>query len=572
MKWIGQHIWDFISRFRSDVYLEAVESGTIASGGNLGLDSNNKIVKEADTGITDLHGAGVDGSADQLLTDNGDGTVTSESGLTWSGSLLSMSSAASNSPLFYITNTNTDANPPWVIFFKDATGADNDKIGKFVFRGKNDAGTNQHFAEIVGSIADATDGQEAGKLELKVCEYDGSGSVLSTTTGLTLDGDTNADGEIDVTIGAGAASTTTIAGTLTMGSTAFVNNSGVVQVATQGTIDHDSLANFVANEHIDWTGDVSASSVVHTNNITDLHGAGVDGSANQILTDDGDGTVTSEANFTFDGEDLMITSATNQKPIVTIKSTTNSNKGSSLVFVSDKGAAGADDDYIGNIYFYGDNDAQEQILFSAIQGRVVTAADTDEAGRLLFKVATSNGSAYSVTTGLDLFGHATTNDVDATIGSGIASDVTVAGNLTVTTGATIPSRKFTVTSDTHFEYQGDVLYHGTGATTQGNLYTLKHDGSWSGADADNVTLSSGLLAISLGTDPDVDGMLIRGMITFDSDMGTLGDKLYVSTTGGEITNTAPSSSGEVVRVIGYVLDSTDGQIWFGPDNSWVEIA
>ena len=42
MKWIGQHIWDFISRFRSDVYLEAVESGTIASGGNLGLDSNNK--------------------------------------------------------------------------------------------------------------------------------------------------------------------------------------------------------------------------------------------------------------------------------------------------------------------------------------------------------------------------------------------------------------------------------------------------------------------------------------------------------------------------------------------------
>tara|TARA_R100001082_G_C4282658_1_gene124571 strand:- start:94 stop:651 length:558 start_codon:yes stop_codon:yes gene_type:complete len=45
MKWIGQHIWSLISRFRSDVYLETVESGTITSGGNLGLDSNNKIVK-----------------------------------------------------------------------------------------------------------------------------------------------------------------------------------------------------------------------------------------------------------------------------------------------------------------------------------------------------------------------------------------------------------------------------------------------------------------------------------------------------------------------------------------------
>jgi len=50
MKWIGQHIYDLISRFRSDVYLEDVSSGTIASGGNLGLDSNNKIVKAAEVG------------------------------------------------------------------------------------------------------------------------------------------------------------------------------------------------------------------------------------------------------------------------------------------------------------------------------------------------------------------------------------------------------------------------------------------------------------------------------------------------------------------------------------------
>jgi hypothetical protein len=45
MKWIGQHIWDLISRFRSDVYLEDISTGTIASGSNLGLDSNNKVVK-----------------------------------------------------------------------------------------------------------------------------------------------------------------------------------------------------------------------------------------------------------------------------------------------------------------------------------------------------------------------------------------------------------------------------------------------------------------------------------------------------------------------------------------------
>ena len=65
MKWIGQHIWDQISRFRNDVYLEDISTGTIASGGNLGLDSNNKIVKatEATGDITSVAltaGTGVD--------------------------------------------------------------------------------------------------------------------------------------------------------------------------------------------------------------------------------------------------------------------------------------------------------------------------------------------------------------------------------------------------------------------------------------------------------------------------------------------------------------------------------
>ena len=66
MKWIGQHIYDLISRFRSDVYLEDVSTGTIASGGNLGLDSNNKIVKatEATGDLTSIvAGTGLSGTS-----------------------------------------------------------------------------------------------------------------------------------------------------------------------------------------------------------------------------------------------------------------------------------------------------------------------------------------------------------------------------------------------------------------------------------------------------------------------------------------------------------------------------
>ena len=136
MKWIGQHIWDFISRFRSDVYMEAIESGTIASGGNLGLDSNNKVVKEADTGITDLHGAGVDGAANQMLTDDGDGTVTSEANLTYNGVTLDVNGSSTigntvaNPLLTLDTSTTTTAGMSGVLIDVDgsSTGA-NDTRG-----------------------------------------------------------------------------------------------------------------------------------------------------------------------------------------------------------------------------------------------------------------------------------------------------------------------------------------------------------------------------------------------------------------------------------------------------------
>jgi len=62
MKWIGQHIIDLIARFRSDVYLEDIDTGTIASGGNLGLDSNNKIVKATvSSGSGDITGVDLTG-------------------------------------------------------------------------------------------------------------------------------------------------------------------------------------------------------------------------------------------------------------------------------------------------------------------------------------------------------------------------------------------------------------------------------------------------------------------------------------------------------------------------------
>ena len=69
IKWIGQHIWDFVSRFRNDVYLENIADGTVASDKFLGLDSNNKIVKETITS-----GSG-DIESISITTDSGGGSA-----------------------------------------------------------------------------------------------------------------------------------------------------------------------------------------------------------------------------------------------------------------------------------------------------------------------------------------------------------------------------------------------------------------------------------------------------------------------------------------------------------------
>ena len=132
--------------------------------------------------------------------------------------------------------------------------------------------------------------------------------------------------------------------------------------------------------------------------------------------------------------------------------------------------------------------------------------------------------------------------------------------------------KFTVTGDTDGTHQGDVVYFGgTTSMTTGAIYHYKSDGTWELADADAASTSDGLLAVALGAASDTNGMLLRGMVTLDHDPGAVGDVLYLSTTAGDATATAPSGNNDIVRIIGYCLHASNGQIWFDPDKTFVEV-
>ena len=133
MKWIGQNIWDLISRFRSDVYLENVTEDTQTHV--VGIDANGKLYKQ-DAATGDITGV-------SITTDSGGGVASA-----------------------------------------------------------NDVSGSADFSLLGG-----------------------------TGVGITNSGTT------------------------------------ITAVAVPGEIDHDSLSNFVANEHIDWTADQGGTNI-HSGNYT----------------------------------------------------------------------------------------------------------------------------------------------------------------------------------------------------------------------------------------------------------------------------------------------------------------
>jgi len=113
---------------------------------------------------------------------------------------------------------------------------------------------------------------------------------------------------------------------------------------------------------------------------------------------------------------------------------------------------------------------------------------------------------------------------------------------------------------------------GSDALAAGKLMYLHSGGDWKYADADAVATSGAvLLGIALGTAVS-DGILLRGYFDATDIQGSFvkGGVCYISETAGAIDFTAPSASGDVVRVVGYGTD-TANVIYFNPSGDWIEL-
>ena len=115
--------------------------------------------------------------------------------------------------------------------------------------------------------------------------------------------------------------------------------------------------------------------------------------------------------------------------------------------------------------------------------------------------------------------------------------------------------------------QTDDINAGEAITVMDCVY-LHSDGEWHQADADAVATGEGMLAISLEAKTNGQAMNVALPGTFvrdDSWTWTVGGEIYLSCTAGSITQTAPSGTDDVVRVIGYATHAD--RLFFDPDKT-----
>lgn len=575
MKFIGQHIVNLIARFRSSIYLEGVKTGTIASGGNLGLDSDNKIVKDSGVGATDLHGAGVDGAANQLLTDNGDGTVTSEPTLLFTSDTLS------------IGGDNADG-----IFIKRQDHGDGGG-GHFNIAGSNGTGTNQNGGALKFYGGQGTGTGDGGDIEFWAAADGTSGSSLNGFGALPrlkvdADGDTTISGNLN------------ILGTIYSSGDATVFGNDIIFEGTSDDVHEVTLSGgnpgsditvtlpastgTLALQNEDTTGNAATATTLEA--ARDIGGVSFNGSASINLpgvnTAGNQNTSGTAAGLSAtlsvnNGGTGATTFASNS--LLTGNSTSAIQAEAELTYDSDTLLIGPDDLTSSYIKKRTHSDGGG----GSLQMWAAEGGGTDKTGGILgFYAGASTGTASGGN--IRFYTCPPTGDSDADVNPhvlrmSIEADGEVNFNNNVVRSF---HRKLTPTStSTSGDADGDVVYFGNGpggagSTTAGYIYFYKGTGNWELADADSTTLGgNGFLAVSIGTDPSTDGMLVRGMVTHHVEIeGTEGQGaiLYLSTTTGVATVDPPTSSGDLVRIIGYALDTDNDQMYFNPSMDWIEIA
>ena len=483
MKWIGQQIYDLASRFRNDVFLEDISTGTIASGAHLGLDSNNKIVKA------------VDGGGD--LTSIVAGTGLSGTSLT--GPIPTLNVDASQTQ---ITSVGTIGTGVWQGTTIKTAYIGDDQVTEDKLANTLLAEIDANTAKVTNVTTNLTATTHASQITIN--SSDGTNVIVAEASG-------------------------SIAGVMSVTHHDKLDAIEASATADQSKSDIDGLAITTVGT-IDtgvWNGTAITAAYIAAaqTNITSLgtltaltvDNIGING---DTITASGDLAIVATGNdITVDSDTFTMTSSTADAPIIKLVNTTNDDQTSQLIFeklrADDAVAVGQN---IGEIWFRGQDSAQNTQNYGFVLGEIDVSTSGQESGKVSLGIANHDGGNGR---GLILTGGSENNEVDATIGLGANSVTTVAGTLTMGSTAAIGNTGLLTVGAQ------------TGITACTNLVTVGTIGTgvWNGTaiasaylDADTMHYSAQRQLTHHTIQDDIDTQVVFLSLTdFDAENTTIGN-------------------------------------------------
>ena len=483
MKWIGQQIYDLASRFRNDVFLEDISTGTIASGAHLGLDSNNKIVKA------------VDGGGD--LTSIVAGTGLSGTSLT--GPIPTLNVDASQTQ---ITSVGTIGTGVWQGTTIKTAYIGDDQVTEDKLANTLLAEIDANTAKVTNVTTNLTATTHASQITIN--SSDGTNVIVAEASG-------------------------SIAGVMSVTHHDKLDAIEASATADQSKSDIDGLAITTVGT-IDtgvWNGTAITAAYIAAaqTNITSLgtltaltvDNIGING---DTITASGDLAIVATGNdITVDSDTFTMTSSTADAPIIKLVNTTNDDQTSQLIFeklrADDAVAVGQN---IGEIWFRGQDSAQNTQNYGFVLGEIDVSTSGQESGKVSLGIANHDGGNGR---GLILTGGSENNEVDATVGLGANSVTTVAGTLTMGSTAAIGNTGLLTVGAQ------------TGITACTNLVTVGTIGTgvWNGTaiasaylDADTMHYSAQRQLTHHTIQDDIDTQVVFLSLTdFDAENTTIGN-------------------------------------------------
>ena len=267
-------------------------------------------------------------------------------------------------------------------------------------------------------------------------------SATGTAVSLNIDG-----GDIASAVTINKSPVITLGGDLS-GNVTLTNLASGTLTATVGTLNQSTTGNAATATALETARTINGVSFDGTANITTLTaGTGVSVSGTQVSIGQAVGTSDSPTFADLSLTTLGITNTTTNDSLL-ITTTEDSSTAAPVITLKRNSSSPADGDYLGQLKFKGENDADQEVIYAKITGKISDASDTTEDGLLEFtlkKAGSNNIGARLTSTDLKLIN-----------GTGLEVD----GATTLSGGLTIDGTTPTVTIGDGGEEDTKILFDG----------------------------------------------------------------------------------------------------------------